>query len=245
MDICFEVFAWAIVADHYSLTAVGTDHFNNFTAHAAIFDKQFAQAYRQLEASRTGAAGVEIEHSSTDFLLRNMAVAADHDGKSGGLRLDIELREIVQHMDENAGYFEHFGPGQLLCPCSFVNVPAYRGDWGNCRKNFNYFGRADVSSVDDVIRAAQSFDCFGAQQAVGIGDDADQDRTPQVLGLSAVLVFNLYNGLGCFGSYTPTLPPPGSVRLASFPQRCSLTSENFTFFDLRSFRVAAMSSHMK
>jgi hypothetical protein len=33
--------------------------------------------------------------------------------------------------------------------------------------------------MDDAIRSAQSFDCFWAQQAVGIGDDADEDASSQ------------------------------------------------------------------
>ncbi len=32
----------------------------------------------------------------------------------------------------------------------------------------------------------------------------------------------------------PTLPPPGRLKVASLPQRCSFTSETETFFDLRS-----------
>src|SRR5580704_17500480 len=43
----------------------------------------------------------------------------------------------------------------------------------------------------------------------------------------------------------PILPPPGRARVASFPQRCSLTFETFTRFDFRSLNVAARSSHMR
>src|SRR6267378_1562486 len=43
----------------------------------------------------------------------------------------------------------------------------------------------------------------------------------------------------------PILPPPGRARVASFPQRCSLTSETVTCFDLRSLKVTARSSHMR
>src|SRR5271168_1473588 len=43
----------------------------------------------------------------------------------------------------------------------------------------------------------------------------------------------------------PILPPLGNENVASFPQRCSFTSETFTFFDFRSFNVATRSSHIR
>ncbi len=35
--------------------------------------------------------------------------------------------------------------------------------------------------MNDVIRSAQRLDCLGTKQAMGIGDDADQDRQFSVL----------------------------------------------------------------
>src|ERR1700677_4810542 len=90
----------------------------DFSAHRAIFHDQFANTYRQLESLRTRTAGVEIEHPISRFLLRNMAMAADHNGKTGSLRLEIQPREIVQHVNENAASIKHFGLWQFLCPCS-------------------------------------------------------------------------------------------------------------------------------
>jgi hypothetical protein len=42
----------------------------------------------------------------------------------------------------------------------------------------NDVGPAHIAGMNNTIRPAQSFDCLGAQQAVGIGDNADQDGTP-------------------------------------------------------------------
>jgi hypothetical protein len=42
-------------------------------------------------------------------LLRDVAVAGDHDLKSRRLRFQIERGQIVQHVDEDAGEFNNFG----------------------------------------------------------------------------------------------------------------------------------------
>lgn len=106
-------------------------------------------------------------------------MTADYDGESGRFRFEIQLRQIVQHVDGNARHFEDFGQRQLQCPRALVDVAADGGDWGNSRKSFDDLWRAHVAGMDDAIRSAQSFDCFWAQQAVGIGDDADEDASSQ------------------------------------------------------------------
>ncbi len=90
-------------------------------------------------------------------------MSANHNCESGGLRLEIELGEIVQHVDGNAGHFEYFGLGQLPSPRTLVDVAAYGGDWGNGRKSFENLRRADIAGMDDVIRTLESFDCRWAQ----------------------------------------------------------------------------------
>ena len=40
------------------------------------------------------------------------------------------------------------------------------------------FGRADVAGVDDAVDAAQGGDRLGPQQAVRVGDDAEEHAQP-------------------------------------------------------------------
>ena len=74
--------------------------------------------------------------------------------------------------------FENIGFRQIARPGSFVDVAAHGGDRSNCAELRNDLGRAHIAGMNNAIRPAQSFDCLRAQQAVGIGDNADQDGTP-------------------------------------------------------------------
>ena len=88
---------------------------------------QPSNRHRQFEAPRTCAAGIEVEHAVAHLLLRNVAVAGDHNLESGGFRLQIELREIVQHVDGNAADLDDFGLRQVCAPTRLVDIAADGG----------------------------------------------------------------------------------------------------------------------
>src|SRR5260221_3720841 len=75
---------------------------NDFSANISTFQDQPPDRYRQFEASRTCAARIEVQHAVTRLLLRDMAVAKDDCVESGCLGLQVELPEIVQHVDGDA-----------------------------------------------------------------------------------------------------------------------------------------------
>lgn len=100
-------------------------------------------------------------------------MAGDHDTEACRFRLQVELRQTVQDVDGEAAYFHNFSLGQFARPGVVIDVASdggYRGDGGELSENF---GRADVSGVNDVVRALQSCEGFGAKQSVSVGDDAD------------------------------------------------------------------------
>ena len=90
-------------------------------------------------------------------------MAADYDRESGGLRLKVQLRQVVQHINGNATGFEHLSFRQLLRPWSFVDIPAHGGDGSNCGKPFEYLGGAGVPGVNDVLRSPQTLDRLRAE----------------------------------------------------------------------------------
>ena len=59
---------------------------------------QEAHADGQLEAPQPGAAGVEIEHSVALFVQRLVRVTCDYHVDALSCRVDIQLLEVVQHM---------------------------------------------------------------------------------------------------------------------------------------------------
>jgi len=122
-----------------------------FSPHAPILQDQSAHAHGKLESSRPRAAGIEIEHSVARLLLGNMAVAADYNRESSGLRLEVQLCQIVQYIDGNATQFKHLGSRQLARPRTLVDVAAHRSHGSNRGKFLEDLGRADIPGMNDVF----------------------------------------------------------------------------------------------
>ena len=112
-------------------------------------------------------------------------MAGDHHAESSGFGFEVERRKIVQHVDGNAVYFEHFRLRQLARPGTGIDVATHGGDWCNCGKSLQNFGCADIARVNDAIRPAKRFNRFGPKQAVSVGDDADEDGRSQFSFLSS------------------------------------------------------------
>jgi hypothetical protein len=85
----------------------------------------------------------------------------------------------VQNIDGNAGDLDDFRFGELASPHVLVDVSADRGDGGDGGKLVENFGSADIAGMNDVLRALQGSERFGAKQAVRIGNDADDYGSSQ------------------------------------------------------------------
>jgi hypothetical protein len=106
-------------------------------------------------------------------------MAGNYDAESGSLRFQIELRQIVQHVDRNSTNLDRLGLGQLTGPCPRVNISADGGEGREVRQFSQNLRCANVSRVNNVCGAAQGLDPFRTKQTVGVGDDADQDGSSQ------------------------------------------------------------------
>jgi len=106
-------------------------------------------------------------------------MAGNYNAEAGSLRLQIELRQIVQHVDRNSADLDHLGLRQLTGPRPRVDISADGGEGREVRQFRQNLRCANVSRVNNVCGAAQGLDPFRTQQAVGVGDDADQDGRSQ------------------------------------------------------------------
>src|SRR5580658_996532 len=172
MDIACLPCDCSNAGDHSGLDQI---QMQKFGSHSAIFQDDFADTHRQFESSWTGAAGIEIEDSVARLLFGNVTMAADHGRKSGRFGLEVQPRQIVQHVDGNAAQFKHCGFRQLARPHALIDVAAHRSHMCNVGKLFENLRRADIPGMNDVIGSAQGFDGLRAQQAVRVRDNADQD----------------------------------------------------------------------
>ena len=191
---------------------------DDFSADLSPFDNQLSHADRQLESPRPGAAGIEIEHATTFFLHRDMAVARNHGFEPCSFRLQMELCHVVQDVDQDATDFDDLRLGQFAGPRSFVNVATNSGHRRDGSKSIKNLRVADVAGMDDMLRAGQCVQRLGPKQAVRVGDDADGEVGSQLL------------VPGCQFS-TIQFPAPGAIsQNGSFSTRCWVLAA-FRFVD--------------
>ena len=100
-------------------------------------------------------------------------MSADNDRESGGFGIDVQLSQIVEHVNGNAADLKYIVLWQFARPSCFVDVAANNGDGGDGRKPVEDLGRAYVAGMNDAFAAAQGFDGLRPQQAVRVGDDSD------------------------------------------------------------------------
>jgi hypothetical protein len=125
------------------------------------------------ESERAGAAGVDVPDSGAKLLRRCVAVAADDSPNAGGRGIEVELIDVVEHVEDGVLDFDDLGFWQALCPGVFVGIAADCGDRGDGCERFENVRSADVAGVDDAVGVAESFERLGSEETVGVGDQAD------------------------------------------------------------------------
>ena len=97
-------------------------------------NSQPADRYREGEAPRSRTAGIEVQDPIADLLFGLVRMAADHRGESGGYRVEVELSQVVQHVEVRALDPDHFRVGQSFRPQAAIDVAANRGYRGHLCK---------------------------------------------------------------------------------------------------------------
>jgi hypothetical protein len=138
-----------------TLSRGSSPDWDDFAAHVSGIYDQLPHSDRQFEPSRSRAAGIEIDHAATRLLLRDVAVPIDHDAESGRFRLQIKLRQVMQDVDGNTAELGHLSLVQFASPGAFIDIAADRGDRRNRGEFVEYFGSANVASMNDVPRSTE------------------------------------------------------------------------------------------
>jgi hypothetical protein len=107
-------------------------------------------------------------------------MAGDDDLEVGRLGHEIELFEIVKHVDRYAADLDDLEIGDLFGPLAFVVVAADGRDRGDLRKLFEYLGLPDIARVEDLLHAIQRGNGLRSKEAVRVGNDTDNVRHPQL-----------------------------------------------------------------
>lgn len=146
----------------------------DLAADITLFDDQRSDGDRQFKASRPSASRIEVQHSVFRFLFRSVAVAGNHNCKSGGFRFEVELSQIVKHVNQNAVDVDDFGLMQLERPFSFIDISADGGHGRDAGQLLENFWRSDVAGMNDSLHSMERCEDFRSKQSMRIGDDADE-----------------------------------------------------------------------
>lgn len=131
---------------------------------------------REMEAFGTGAAGIDVEDTVAPVGVGFVGVAGDDDLEAGGFWVEVEVPEVVKDVDRGSGELDDFGKRECFGPRCGVDVPANGVDGSNGSELVEHGGIADVAGVHDGVGAFQSRHSFRTEEAVGVGDDAEEER---------------------------------------------------------------------
>ena len=83
-------------------------------------------------------------------------MAAYHDMKLGGFRIQVESLNIVQYVNIDGSRFGYGYGGfrERFRPVRSIDVSANGYHWSNVREGFQYAWVAHVTGVNDQVRAA-------------------------------------------------------------------------------------------
>jgi len=155
------------------MAVISIENGDNFGADGSLLNDQFPDSYRQLESAGAGATGIEVECAVSGFLLRDVTVAGDHDFEASHFGFQIELSQVVEDIDADAPKFHEFGLRKFARPRFFVDVAANGGHGRDLFQSVENLWIADVSGVNDVVRAMKCLQSLGTKQTVRVGNDAD------------------------------------------------------------------------
>lgn len=100
-------------------------------------------------------------------------MSADDGCHLSGGRIEIEVVNIVDEVDEPARYFYGFGWGQQSGGAAAIDVAADGRHRGDLAKGFKDVVLADVAGVEDVVGASEGCECLRSEETMGIRDDAN------------------------------------------------------------------------
>src|SRR5579862_2739045 len=140
--------------------------------HRRAVDRELCGAERQLEAPRSGAARVDVQHATALEHAWLMRVARYEHADSLRARFALQLRKIVYHVELDFLETDALAFRQQLRPRTLVVVAAHCRKGCDRRELLEHALRADVAGVNDVVAAAQKSAGLRPQQAVGVRDES-------------------------------------------------------------------------
>ena len=103
-------------------------------------------------------------------------MTSDHSVDAGGYRVEVERHKIMKHVNVPACQFDQFCLGKLSAASTAIDISPDCRHRSKVAEPVEDGGIADVSGMQDVLGIAQRQHGLGPEQAMGVGDDANQHR---------------------------------------------------------------------
>jgi len=127
----------------------------------------------QRKTPGAGAAWVDEENAFAFFDKRPVGVAGKHCCEPRGRRLETELSEVMNDVEDVTPHLDHVVGGQLDGPWTLVVVTSDGANGGDGPKRVQHRWSSDVSAMDDEIGSAKPIDSLRPHETVGVRDHTD------------------------------------------------------------------------
>ena len=97
---------------------------------------------------------------------------------AGRRRVEIDLREVVDRVEQHVAEWQQRGGRQSLGPGAMIVVAAYGGQRRDRRQCLEDRRIADVAGMHDVIGAAHKVERLRTEQAVRVRNQGDAHASP-------------------------------------------------------------------
>jgi hypothetical protein len=127
--------------------------FDGPRADLGALDDEFTHRNGQLKSPGPATSGVYVQNAIPFFDQRFVRVARNNHLHTCGMRLDVELRKIVDDVDERASDSNYLSFRQMGCPSLRVIIASDGDERRQGSKLVENLGRPDVSTMNNVIAA--------------------------------------------------------------------------------------------
>jgi len=144
------------------------NQFNGSRADLGTLNNEFTHGNWQLKSPGSATARVDIQNTIPFFDQRFVRMPRNNDLHTRGMRLDVELRKIVDDIDERAADSNHLGLRQMRCPRLGVIITFDGNERRHGGKLIENLRGPDVAAVNDVIAAHRECPRFGSHESVSV-----------------------------------------------------------------------------
>ena len=99
---------------------------------------------------------------------------AENDGREAGSgRVEVQVRDLVQHPEQDLANLDNVRCRQGRGPVLGVDVPSNGESRGNGLEVIDHLWPPDVAGVNDELRPLERSECLGPHEPVRVRDEAD------------------------------------------------------------------------